>query len=502
MELDQRTFDALCRNDLSVFFQRAWREVEPAEYCHNWHIDCIAAHLEAVERGEIRRLIINVPPRTGKTLLVNICFPAWVMGRNDGTKIVGVSFAHRLSEKISFQQRRLMQSKWFCDLFPALKLDPNQQSKSNFTTLKGGGRFSTSVGGTLTGEGGDIIVVDDPADPKSSLSDVERININEWIDQTLFTRLNNPRTGRIVLIQQRLHGEDTTGHLLKKGNWHHLVIPAETDQPYTIKLGDKEWHHEGLLHAERMSRQYLDEQRHAMGSYAYAGQYLQVPVPRGGGEIKADYINYFPTLGFNARGSNIYITVDPANSKKKTSDYTAMVVWALAPDQNYYLVDGIRERLNPTERIDRLFALHRKWNTITGKPPRVGYERYGMMSDTHYIAQKQAADNYRFHVEEIRSGMQKEERIRRLIPIMEQRRVWLPSDIMVKNAKGLPENFIDDIVKEEMLLFPYAAHDDFLDAMSMIFDMNPLFPRVGSVERVGNFDYMNSGGRAVSVLDM
>ena len=499
MGLNQEQFDALCRQDFSVFFQRAWREIEPEEYSHNWHVDCIAAHLEAVERGDIKRLIINIPPRTGKTLLVNVCFTAWVIGRSPGVRVLGVSYAQRLSEKIAYKTRLLMESDWYKGLFPEATLDRDQSQKSNFMTQKGGGRFSTSVGGTLTGEGGNYLLIDDPMNPDEALSDVKRIGGNEWVDQAVFTRLNNPKEDKIVVIMQRLHSDDTTGHLMERGDWTLLKLPAETKEKITVTLDDKTWEYEGLLHEERLNQDTLEELLFSMGSYAYAGQFLQEPVPLGGGEFKKDHLNYFQSQGFDAKPCNLYITVDPANSKKKTSDYTAMAVWALGRDHNYYLIDGLRMRLNPTERIDTLFALHRKWNDLTSKPPKVGYERYGMMSDIHYIEEKQKNDNYRFPIVEIHSSIQKEERIRRLIPVMEQGRMWLPNDLFYKNHKGLPANFISDIVDEEMMLFPLSTHDDFIDAMSMIFDMDTIFPRAGDNSFRPNLSW---GTSEISVYDI
>jgi predicted phage terminase large subunit-like protein len=498
--VSQEVFDALCRQNLSVFFQRAWRELEPSDYEHNWHIDCIAAHLEAVERGEIKRLIINVPPRTGKTLLVNIIYTAWLLGRNSGTRVLGVSYAHRLSEKIAYQTRLLMETEWYRRLFPKTILDQNQQQKSNFLTTQSGGRFSTSVGGTITGEGGDYIIIDDPQNPEEALSDVKRVSSNEWTDHAIYSRLNNPKEGRIVVIMQRLHSEDTTGHLLAKGGWHLLKLPAVTDKKIEIKLGDKTWSYDKFLHEKRLDASVLDSLRSNMSDYAFVGQYLQEPVPIGGGEFKSDYLKYYASSVFSPVGGNLYITVDPATAKKKTSDFTAMAVWALMPDQNYYLIDGIRERLNPTERVDRLFQLHRKWLAKTKRPAKVGWEVYGMMSDIHYIEQKQREENYRFPIIEIRSKLQKEDRIRRLIAPLHHEQVWMPNDIFIKNDKGLPINFISDIVEKEMLLFPYAAHDDFLDAMSMIFDMNPIFPSLGSVSRQSGSEMYNDN--SISVFDV
>lgn len=473
---------------------------EASEYKHNWHIDCIARHLEAVERGEIRRLIINVPPRTAKTLVTNIAFPAWFIGRNPGRRVVGVSYAQRLSEKIAYKCRMLMESDWYRQLFPDTKLDPNQSQKANFTTTLGGGRFSTSVGGTLTGEGGDLIVIDDPVNPAEALSDVQRMAANEWVDSTVNTRLNDQKTGRIVVIMQRLHDDDPTGHLIRQGGWHVLKLPAETSEPIKIEIGGETFEYNGLLHPERLDEETLASLANSMGSYSYAGQFLQEPVPRGGGEFKAEFMQYYASKSLDPTSGNIYITVDPANSKKKTSDYTAMCVWLLGRDQNYYLIDGVRERLNPTERIDRLFALHRKWNKLSGRPPHVGYERYGMMADTHYIEKKQEEESYRFPLQEVRSAVAKEERIRRLIPVMERKQIWLPNDLLYTDSQGLPASLMHVIVAEEFLVFPFGRHDDFIDAMSMIFDMDATFPSMGEVDVTDGLSMYDSG--PISVLDL
>lgn len=499
VNVTRKQFDAACRQDFSTFFRRAWVEMEPSAYKHNWHIDCISAHLQEVELGNIRKLIVNVPPRTAKTLLANIAFTAWVLGRKPGARVVGVSYSQRLSEKIAYKARLLMETEWFMALFPSCRLDANQSQKANFMTTAGGGRFSTSVGGVLTGEGGDYILLDDPMNPEEALSDVKRISGNEWVDSTVHTRLNDLETGRIVCIMQRLHSDDTTGHLMEQGGWHLLKLPAETKKPIDIEIAGKSWRYEGLLHEDRLSLETLEELQNSMGSYTYAGQYLQEPVPLGGGEFKADFMQYYASKSLDPKSGNIYITVDPANSKKKTSDFTAMAVWLLGRDQNYYLIDGVRERLNPTERIERLFALHRKWNQLSGKPPKVGYERYGMMADTHYIQKKQTEESYRFPLQEIHSGVQKEERIRRLIPVMERGQIWLPNDLFYTDGKGLPQNLMHDIVSEEFLLFPFGRHDDFADAMSMLFDMNPIFPKMGDVEKESDWGLTNE---SFSILDL
>jgi predicted phage terminase large subunit-like protein len=225
----------------------------------------------------------------------------------------------------------------------------------------------------------------------------------------------------------------------------------------------------------RLPRESLDELRIELQDAAYAGQYLQEPVPLGGGEFKAERLQYYKTERKGNTG-NFYILCDPAGGdelkkkKKKTSDYSTFMVIELGNDNNYYLVDAVRDRLNPTERVDTLFALHRKWNGLTGKPPKVGYEKYGMMTDTHYIKVKQDEENYRFPVIELGGKMMKEERIRRMLPDIERNRWWFPENLVRRDTEGRSFDLIKELVDGEMLSFPKARFDDMLDAISRVYD--------------------------------
>jgi predicted phage terminase large subunit-like protein len=183
---------------------------------------------------------------------------------------------------------------------------------------------------------------------------------------------------------------------------------------------------------------------------------------------------------------NLYILCDPAGGeelqkrKKKLSDRTTMMVIGLAPDNNYYWLDGICDRLNPTERVDTLFDLHRKWNELTGKPPVVGYEHYSIQTDTHYIRKKQEETGYRFNIVELGGGMSKNERIRRMIPDMQRGRWWFPYDMTRIDYMGRSIDLVREMVKSEMPTFPKARHDDMLDAMTRIYDeeIDAVFPRL------------------------
>lgn len=489
--IDQATFDALCRQKLNVFTAKAVTVLEPSiDYKHNWHIDCIGEHLRAVWDGEIRRLIINMPPRSLKTLSTSVAFPAWAFGQDPSIKFLLTSFKFELATTMTRKTRELITSEWYRGLYPNIDIKPDQNQK-HFFELTGQGQYYTASMSSVTGTGADIQICDDPIHPDEAASQQTRLNAINTIRGTLFSRFNDPQRGRFILNMQRLNEDDPTGELLKDEGWYHLKLPAEAiGKSYSYSIRGKSWElKEGeLLFPQRFSREVLAEKQRELGSYNYAGQYLQEPRPLDGGEIKQEYINYYHVRDFDPKPCNLYLTVDPAEGKedaiKNDNDYTAMCVWALAPDQNMYVIDGLRERLNPTDRVDKLFELHRKWTGKTGKPMKVGYEGINPSSDQHYIAKKQTQENYRFPITELppkgQKRLSKIEKIRRLIPEFEQGRIWLPDDIFYKSDKGLLRNFIGDMIEQEFLFFPFAPHDDFLDAMSMIFDMNPIYPKAST----------------------
>lgn len=166
--------------------------------------------------------------------------------------------------------------------------------------------------------------------------------------------------------------------------------------------------------------------------------------------------------------------------KRKSSDWTAFMVVGLSNDNNYYLLDIVRDRLNPSDRVDTLFTLHRKWNALTGKSPKVGYEKYGMMTDTHYLRDKQRREGYYFPLIELGGRMMKEERIRRLIPDMQQGRWYFPENLIYVDSDDRRFDLVSELVNSEMASFPRGRFDDMLDALCRIYEpeMGMIFPRV------------------------
>lgn len=331
-------------------------------------------------------------------------------------------------------------------------------------------------------------IVDDPLKPMEAYSDTIRNSTNLNIRTTMFSRFNDKRTGKFVLIMQRVHEDDPTGNLLKDGGYYHLRLPAEAKTHILIKLGDREWEMQKgeLLSPSRLSREILDQTMLDMTPMNYAGQMLQEPVPIGGGEFFPEWPQHYNAMAIKPKGMNVYILVDAAGGdetnkkKKKTSDRTAMAVIGLAPDNNYYLLDLVIDRFNATERIDMLFILHKKWNEICEKPPKVGYEKYGLMTDTHYAKKRMSEEGYNFQLIELGGRMAKEERIRRMIPDLQKGRWYFPDTLIYTDTEGRSLDMVKELLDSEMAVFPRSRFDDGLDAVTRIYDveMQALFPMI------------------------
>ncbi len=468
------------RTDLSKFIARVFSIVSPhADYKPNWHIDCIAEYLLACQRGEIKRLIINMPPRFLKSITVSVAWPAWILGHNPGEQVMGASYSKELAMTHSVNCRNVIESDWYRALFPNTVLAPDQNTKNKFKTTQGGCRYAVGVGGTITGEGGNFIVMDDLVSAGDSNSRVTRESANNWIGQTAHNRLNDKHNGVLVLVMQRLHQNDATGFLLEQGGWELLKIPvvADEDKTYSIGSFSKTVKEGDILHPKFMNADAIEREKRAAGTYHFAGQFLQSPNPTGGGEFRLEWIQHYRTK-LQSHSFNVYILVDPANSKKKTSDYTAMFVVGLGADQNIYILDLIRDRLNLRERQEALFRLHQKH-----KPKYVLYEQYGLNTDIDAMNEAMNYNNYRFTIVPVGGKLNKEDRIRRLIPYFADNRIYFPETLWKTNTDGAVVDLVDEFINHEYLAFPVSLHDDALDALSRLLDATLVWPGEGT------FDY-------------
>jgi predicted phage terminase large subunit-like protein len=343
---DRQAFEALLRTRLAAFTRKAFSTVDPgAGYKHNWHIDLIAEYLEACTRREIKRLVINIPPRYLKSISVTVAWPAWLIGKNPSDRIVAASYAELLALKHSVDCRLVMQSEWYKQIFPAVRLTGDQNEKRKFVTTARGQRLATSVGGTATGEGGNFLIVDDPHNPRQALSDVQRQDALTWFDQTFCNRLDDKENGVIVVVMQRLHASDLSGHLLAKGGWEHLNLPAVAETKTVIDFGRVHLIREpgDILHPERESKEAIERQKVEMGSYAFAGQYQQRPAPAEGGIFKAHWFLRY-TSPRHEEYEQVVQSWDTAFKPSQLNDPSCCTTWGVRKN-GYDLLQVLTRRL-------------------------------------------------------------------------------------------------------------------------------------------------------------
>lgn len=339
----------LARRSLYEFVKLFWPVIEPgAPFTDGIHIRMICAALEAVTRGEITRLIITVPPRHGKSNLVSILWPAWVWATYPQRRWMFASYAQSLAERHSTASRRLIDSREYQERFGsefALAADVNQ--KSRFENNKGGARFAIGIAGAATGEGGDVIVIDDAHNVTDAGSDPMRQATLDAFDYTLYNRLNDRRTGAIVIIGQRVHERDLVGHLLDgEEEWVHVCLPAEYDPNHPhLYTGDPRTTAGEPLWPERFPSEELTNIKARLGSYAAAAQLQQLPSPAGGGIFRRSYWRWYSLSDPPRNLEQVIISVDLAVNDATTSDYTVGQVWGrIGPDK--YLLHQVRARLD------------------------------------------------------------------------------------------------------------------------------------------------------------
>ena len=232
----RRTIPDEASRDLACFVREVWSIIEPGcPFQPNWHVALICEYLEAVSAGQINRLIINVPPRYGKSLIVTVLWPVWEWISHPELRYLFCSYSASLSVKHSLDRRRVLESDWYRARYPQVALVSDQNEKTEYENSARGVMFATSVGGTVTGKGGNRIIVDDPINPAQASSETERNSANSFFDQTLSTRLDDKKHNPIVIVGQRVHLDDLCGHVLERSgeSWTVVKLPA-TEERRTV----------------------------------------------------------------------------------------------------------------------------------------------------------------------------------------------------------------------------------------------------------------------------
>jgi len=360
MTKQESTIKALGENSLWSFVRLCWHVLEPkTKYVDNWHIEKICESLEAVSRGEIQNLLINIPPRCMKSLLVSVFWPVWQWLHNPGHRFLCASYAQSLSTRDAVKARRLIQSPYFQKYWgDRVQMQEDQNTKNRYDTKQMGYRLATSVGGLGTGEGGDTIIVDDPHNTQGALSERKREETITWWDETMSTRLNDAKTGSKIVVMQRLHEQDLAGHILQQepGEWYHLCLPMR----YEGGADDQRTEDGALLWPEKFPEKEIAKLEIRLGSYGAASQLQMRPGARGGNILNISNVKVYESCKDFPRNLRWLRVVDFAHSKKQRTghdpDYTSATLLAYK-DNQLYVRHVFRTRSAVTERDAMLHGI-------------------------------------------------------------------------------------------------------------------------------------------------
>lgn len=466
---------------LTGFVRHAWHVLEPGTtYVHNWHIDLIAEHLELFYARDVRRIIFNVPPRFMKSTIVTIMGPVWDWIYRPSDRFMFGSYAQNLSYKHSTDRRTLIRSPWFQGHYGHLfRLSGDQDEKREFANDRRGHMIATSMLGQATGKGGDFIVIDDPQDPQKARSDTMRTRINTIFDQTFTNRLDDPKTGGIAVVMQRLHTRDLTGHVLAKQaenddghEWVHVKVPAEAPRATTVvKPKSKEIIEIDageVLWPERLGEAELAVKKVELGSLGYAGQYQQEPTDEEGAIFNRKWWGFWKPAGSELPvvrvqlpdGTDVErVAVDlPALSTQiqswdctfKDTKGTDFVVGGVIGTHgaDRFLIDRVRDRMSFTATLAAIKALTARHPRATAKLVEDKANGPAVIDTLKHQVPGLIAVNPE-------GG--KEARAWAVQPLVEASNVYLPHPAIAP--------WVWDFI-EELAGFPNAAHDDQVDMLT------------------------------------
>ena len=440
-------FNAALRESFWPFLQKAYLIVDNSqELILNWHLELIADKLQQCAKGELKRLIINLPPRNLKSQTVSVAFSAWLLGLDPKARIINICYSSDLAAKLSRDTKRLMISDIYKKVFPNTVLRADKQTETLFETTANGFRYATSIGGTLTGIGGNYIIIDDPIKANDASSETVRKSVNEWYNNTLVSRLDNKQEGVIIVVMQRLHLEDLTGHLLKQDGWDIVSLPAIATYDEEFKLSD------GRLvgrkagealnpHLEPVKS--LENLKATMSNFHFSAQYQQAPIPEKGSIIDFDKFQYYDNL---PNCGEMFQSWDIAFKTGVQNDYTVCISARLF-NNKFYIIDVSRDKIdiaNLPYEIVCMRQMHQCNNVII-----------------------EATTSTELLIEEI-----KKYRINPIRYAPKASKIERAANISFALARGeilLPRNarWLDDF-RAEIVSFPNGSHDDQVDALTQL----------------------------------
>lgn len=509
-EIDRADYET----SLYDFLVAGWRYIDPAPFVEGGPLEAVAEHLQAVCDGQIRNLIINVPPRTSKSSMCSVAFPAWVWAQRydsptsgPGVQFLTASYGYALALRDSMKCRRLIDSAWYQNLWGnRFKLTSDQNTKGRYDNDKRGTRLATSVDGANTGEGGSIIIVDDANSAQEAFSEATVQNTIDWWDGVMSTRSNDPKTGAFIVIQQRLAEDDLTGHILSKdaGDWVHLCLPMkyETDRSFVTSIGWKDPRTEEgeLLWPERFGEAEVDRLEKQLGPFSFAGQMQQRPEPKGGGVIKREWWKLweedaFPPMDF------IIASLDTAYTTKTENDYSALTVWGVFSGDTKAQAGRIIGADGRPQYVDRGFN--------EGAPKVMLMAAWQDRLELHDLVKKVAETAKKLKIDKLivenkAAGISVAQEIRRLynnenfaVQLFDPKnqdklsRLYSVQHLFAEGMIYAPDRAWAEMVITQVGQYPKGKHDDLVDTVSQALrHLRDLGLLVRSQERIAEIEQM------------
>ena len=461
--ISQAEFNAVLRSHLTAFTERVFLTVSPGDqYEPNWHIDAMTEALRKVYLGETLRLLITVPPRHLKSITTAVAFPAWVMGLDPTRKFLVASYGGELAAKHARDFRMVMEAPWYRQLFPQTVNTPKRNVELEFETALNGSRRAVSLGGALTGLGADYLIIDDLMKAGDAAYPVERQRVKDFCEQTLFSRLNDKREGRIIAIQQRLHEDDLAGYLIEKGQFTHLNLRSIAEEDEVFDLGDgrcKRRRRGEALFEAREPLPVLQTIKADIGSYAFSAQYMQNPTAPGGNLVRWERWQTHDLSPARERLLYVVQSWDVAVTATPQSDYSVCSTWGyLAP--HWLLLDLDRVRMEYPELIAFARQRRKMW-----KPDLVLIEKAG--------AGRPFFDDFRR--DQLKATPERDAPPWRVIG-------WQPKTDKISRLAGQTDTFESGLIKlpktadfladlkAELQAFPNGRYDDQVDSLSQFAD--------------------------------
>jgi predicted phage terminase large subunit-like protein len=446
-----RALDLACRRDFFVFFERCFAELEPGTTLQDyWYLHAMAEALRQVHAGEVTRQIINVPPRSGKSLMITVAFTAFLLGHDPRKRIICVSYSEDLAKAHAAAFRAIVATPWFKRVFPRFEIARGNNRATEVMTTEKGFRYAVSISGSVMGRGADLIIGDDAMGPMAAISEAHRLREIALWDTAHRTRLNNKKEGAIILVSQRLHEEDLIGHVVENGDWNVLSLPAICEEGAAYRTGpsldDLHYRTPGeVLSPDREPVEILEQMRVDMGSMNFSAQYQQNPIPAGGNLIKRQWLRYYEERP--SKFDHLIASWDTASTLAESSSFSVGTLWgAIGP--NFYLLDLVRGRWEVPELRQQIIRQNEEWNPEATVIEETELGRT-LVQDLH------RSGDLRAQLHKPIGG--KQSRLEVQSARFEAGRVHLPS------LSSAP--WITTYVAE-LLAFPQGRHDDQVDATS------------------------------------